>query len=228
MSQTNRWDDTPDKQCPAVSPCSQRKYAALWQRYLHWDTLMRDRVRHVLRMAAIAAERTGMDAAYEEERIKQINPLLKEALADMIECAEQSAPEVWAWMSKVKGLRHGSLAAQLIAVIDDIDRFDTLAQLQRYAGLAVYDGKAESKSSEHYSRRLKSILFLIAEQFVRQRTPRYRELYDVEKARQRAMHPQAHKDDAGRWHYNDGHLHMRAMRVVAKAFLRDLWEVWHS
>ena len=206
-----------------------RKNAILWQRYLHWDSLMRSRVRHILRLKAIVAGKSAMDAEYEREVIKELTKQLKEAKENMVEVAQVSVPgEVWAWTTGIRGLGVGGMAAQLIAEIDDIERFATVSKLWRYAGLAVLGGKAEGKASEHYNRSLKSLMFLIVSQFIRQGTPYYRGLYDAEKDRQRVLHPQGYQDEDGRWHYNDGHLHMRAMRVVAKEFLANLYERWHS
>jgi len=226
----------PDKQCltvlssitteDAVSEIRPRKHAELWQRYLHWLALQQTLVAHELRYAAIKSGRSAMDLAYEERRIKSLQPELLEARDEMIEEARLAEPELCAWLSSIKGLAAGSLAAQLVAIIDDAHRFATVDKLWRYAGYAVFDGKAEGKDSQHYCRQLKSLMYLIVSQFIRQNTPTYRELYDAEKDRLRLLHPQGYQDERGRWHYNDGHLHTMAIRVVAKTFLRHLREVW--
>jgi len=78
-----------------------------------------------------------------------------------------------------------------------------------------------------YNARLKSICYLIVEQFIKQQTPVYVDIYYAEKERQRHDHPEPIKEN-GKWKFNDGHLHHRAMRKTAKIFLQHLWVKWRE
>ncbi len=78
-----------------------------------------------------------------------------------------------------------------------------------------------------FNRQLKSICWLVAQQFVRQQTAHYVDLYYSEKSQLRERHPERIKL-AGRWKYNDGHLHNMAQRKAIKIFLQHLWLIWRT
>jgi hypothetical protein len=121
-----------------------------------------------------------------------------------------------------------SLPERRIAQVDDIARFDTIAKLWRFAGYGVIDGKAEKNQmgeKSHFNRNLKSICFCIADQFIRQQTPGYSDIYYAEKARLRIQHPEPVKEDNKNL-YTDGHIHNRAWRKMIKQFLADFWLQW--
>lgn len=88
------------------------------------------------------------------------------------------------------------------------------------------DRNCESYHSP-FNRRLKSTMFLVSDQFVKQRTPGYRELYDEEKIRLRNLHPELIKVN-GTKKYTDGHIHNMAMRKIKKEFLKQLWLKWRE
>jgi hypothetical protein len=99
----------------------------------------------------------------------------------------------------------------------------------------VIDGKREQpKSGEklHYNRRLKSVCFLIADEFVKMRTPVYRDLYDQEKLRLRELHPEPVKREKAigkiTHDYTDAHIHAMALRKIVKVFLSHLWLKWRT
>ena len=157
--------------------------------------------------------------------------------------AEVSCGPVWDWITSIKGLGAGSLAAQLLAQIDDIAKFDTVSKLWRFCGYAVIGGKAEKNTAgetSHYNAKLKSICYLVAEQFIRQQTPVYVDIYYSEKARQRAMFPtticrmcgcawtDCQSKKTHKQLYNDAHIHNRAWRKMVKIFLQNLWLVWRQ
>jgi len=122
------------------------------------------------------------------------------------------------------------LAAQLLAQIDDIAKFDTISKLWRFAGLAVIDGKAErNKPGEvsHFNRKLKSICWLVSDQFVKQQTAMYVDLYYQEKDRQREKHPEKIVTN-GKTMYNDGHIDNMARRKTSKIYLAHLWVIWRG
>lgn len=119
---------------------------------------------------------------------------------------------------QVKGIGK-ILAAQLISAID-ISRANTPSALWRYAGLAVFDGKAERRikgEKLHYNMELKKFCFLIGESFVKCRSP-YRRIYDEAKEFYAANRP----------NWTKKHCHMAALRKMVKVFLVHLWIKWRE
>jgi hypothetical protein len=208
-----------------------RKYARLWQAYLWWNELVKTRQRHNLRIFAIESGRSNLDSQFEKDMISDmdLDAMVDDLRKTMINYGEEVP--AWEWVTNIKGLKSGSLAAQLLAQIDDIQKFATVSKLWRFSGYAVFDGKAEhGKIGEksHYNRKLKSICYLIAEQFIRQQTPGYVDIYYEEKARQRELHPEIIKDENGKKRFTDAHIHKRAWRKMVKVFLQDLWVAWRA
>ena len=208
-----------------------RKNPHLWQSYLWWNELVEMRKRHDLRIASIDAGKSNLDVEFEYKVKEKMNldNLIEDAKKEMIGYGRDIL-DVWEWVTSIKGLKAGSLAAQLLAQIDDISLAPTVSALWRYCGQAVIDGKAERNvkgEKSHFNRRLKSICWLISEQFIRQQTKLYVDIYYVEKERQRLLHPEKIKVD-GKWKYNDGHLHNMAKRKMVKIFLQHLWLKWRK
>jgi len=109
--------------------------------------------------------------------------------------------------------------------------FDTVSKLWRFAGYAVIDGQSEKNAKgekSHFNRRLKSTCFLVADQFIRQQTPGYIEIYYAEKERQHRLHPEPVENGNGKKIYTDAHLHNRAWRKMVKIFLQHLWLTWRQ
>lgn len=208
-----------------------RKHAHLWQAYLWWDELVQIRKRHTLRISSIEAGKSNLDALLEQNILEDmhIDTLIKQAKGIMTNYGHDVGP-IWDWLTSIRGLGEGGLAAQLLAQIDDIGTFSTVSKLWKFSGWAVIDGqidRCQIGEKAPYNRRLKSICWLIVDQFIRQQTPVYVELYYEEKERQRKLHPEKIKVN-GKWRYNDGHLHNRAKRKVAKIFLQHLWLEWRT
>lgn len=125
----------------------------------------------------------------------------------------------WPWLKEVRGVGP-TLAAKLVALIGDISTFDTVSKLWRFAGYAVIDGQRErpTKGEQlHYSIRLKTTIYLIAESFLRSGSP-YRKIYDDAKEYYQVNRPEWQK----------GHIHMASMRKMSKIFLSHLWQVWRE
>lgn len=243
---------------PAPHP---RKIPGLWQAYLAWFELVQIRKRHILRHTAILRGKSSLSEKFEADWQADFGPVLDGFIAlyrqQMIDEAALRAGPVWAWLTSLRGLGEGSLAAQVLAQIDDIGRFDNISKLWRFAGYAVIDGKHESNQAgekAHYNALLKSIIYLVGDQFVKQRTEGYREIYDEEKARQRAAHPVPVCAECGlnavqgkrtingeevqtwrcptngnhRTQYTPAHIDLMARRKIAKLFLSHLWLKWRE
>lgn len=213
-------------------PAKPKKHPELWQSWLWFDQLRRVRIASNNR--AISAERgkSMMSAQMEYDMIELLDLEASEEFArkKMIYCGSQVGP-IWNWVTSIKGLGAGTLAAQLLALIDDISIPPYPSSLCRFAGFSVTpDGKAEKCQrgvKSPYNRKLKGVCWNVADQFIRHYTPIYREIYDDEKERQRLLHPEKIKVD-GKWRYNDGHLHNRAWRKMVKMFLGHLWLQWRT
>lgn len=208
-----------------------RKHPQLWQSYLLWDELMRMRQRHVLRISSAGRGKSMMDVQLEKDFIESLamDQNLLNIRKMMINYGKQTGP-IWDWVTSIKGLGAGGEAAKLIAQIDDIARFDTIAKLWRFSGLAVIDGKAEKNKpgeKSHFNRNLKAICFVIGDSFIKQQTPYYIDIYYAEKKRQRELHPDPIKVD-GKTMYSDMQIHYRGWRKMMKQFLADLWVKWRQ
>lgn len=221
-----------------------RKHPHLWQAYLWWYELMEMRKRHLLRISSIERGKSDLDAQFEKDMLdaSQLDALLKLTKKNMTLAGVVVGP-IWEWVTSIKGLGEGGLAAQLIAQIDDIKKFDTVASLWRFAGYAVIEGKAEKNQKgekSKFNRKLKGVCYNIADQFIRQQTPGYVDIYYAEKEKQRLLNPDVLCKQCGiKWEdcqskkahvkiFTDGHIHNRAWRKMIKCFLRDVWVEWRK
>ena len=109
-----------------------RKYPQLWQSYLFWSELVELRKRHTLRISAIERGVSEMDAQFERNMMEhmQTDSLIKHAKKLMTGAGE--AHPAWQWVTSIRGLGEGGLAAQLLAQIDDIASFTTVSKLWRF------------------------------------------------------------------------------------------------
>lgn len=132
---------------PAPNP---RRNPQLWQAYLFWEELMLMRQRHNLRISSIERGKSNLDATYERAMIEGSVTVGKKTYAtfhldDTLEVARKimvnygTTVPVWPWITSIKGLGAGSQAAKVLALIDDISRFDTVSKLWRYSGYGLYE-----------------------------------------------------------------------------------------
>jgi len=79
----------------------------------------------------------------------------------------------------------------------------------------------------NWNDRLKVLAWKASGSFVKQSASKskYRKLYDKIKKEERKNHP-LKIVEKGKTTFNDGHIHNRAMRKVAKIFLAHLWQTW--
>lgn len=179
-----------------------RKNPQLWQAYQMWNEVSEMRKRHNLRIDAARRKVSQLDPTLEEKFIEMLyldamvepkNKFQKSTSIKtiMVEYGKALGP-IWDWTLAHKGMGEG-LTAQLLAQLDDISHYETVSKMWRYAGFAVFDGKAESKGEKgekrHYNSKLKGICYNIADMFIRQQTPYYIDIYYAEKKKQRELHP---------------------------------------
>lgn len=110
----------------------------------------------------------------------------------------------------------------------------TVGQLWSYCGYGVVDGRAPSRrrgEQAKYNSDARTRCFKIAESCMKQRHSPYRVVYDEGREKYAdAVHkrvcercgPKGKPAEIGSA-LSDGHKHMRALRLVAKSFLEDLW-----
>ncbi len=134
------------------------------------------------------------------------------------------------FLSKIKGIGP-ALAAGLVATIGDISRFENVSNLYAYFGVHVHDGACVRRQkgvvANWNSTGRKLICELVPDQFVKNRTPVYRAIYDDEKARCMKMFEEDEKKPKeDRRVQSRLHAERRARRKTGKIFLHHLWKQW--
>jgi len=214
-----------------------RKYPHLWQAYLLWNELMQMKKCHTLRISSIEKGKSNLDAEYERLLMKatNIDALTCYAKKEMVAHGETVGP-IWDWLIEIKGIGEHT-AAKLIALFDTgqgVAGFATISKFWRFAGFAVSDGRAErNKKGEKskFNRRLKSECWLVGDNFIKQQTPGYVEIYYEEKARLRRLHPESEPTNGeSPWpeKWTDMHIHRMARRKMVKIFLSHFWVKWRE
>ena len=226
-----------------------RRHPHLWQAYLIWNERMQMVKSHTLRLSSITKGKSNLDPEYEKRVITWAKEAEKHAKKEMCAYGAEIGP-IWGWLTSIKGIGDHT-AAKLLAQFDDVGKFDTVSKFWRFSGWAVIDGhidRCKKGEKSPYNRRLKSECYLVAEQFVRQQTPLYAEIYYEEKERQSRLHPdpicskcgavarQKGKSWAcpecstsgGKIRFTPAHLHNRALRKTIKIFLQHFWVKWRE
>lgn len=144
------------------------------------------------------------------------------------------------WVLREKGVGEKQ-AARLLAAIGDPYWNDlharprTVSELWAYAGYAVHDGRADRRRKGvqgNWSAAAKTRTYLVAESCMKARTGgHYRDIYEEARAQYAdATHPHdcircgpAGQPALAGTPLSAGHQHARALRLVAKEILRDLW-----
>jgi len=201
-----------------------RCYPRLYQSWRFWKEVNDIIVSHKLRLDSIKRGVSELDPEFEEFFLDVMAPIENDARKAMIEEAKKLPP--WEWMITIKGLKSGSIGAKVLALIDDIRIPTNVSKLWVYSGYGVTDGQADKNRkgvSSRFNKALKSALWEVASQFIRQKTPLYYDLYLEEKKRQRGLHPEPVDGK-----YTDGHIHNMARRKMTKIFIYHLWFVWRS
>lgn len=126
---------------------------------------------------------------------------------------EKNQTDIYKWLISIKGISN-ILAGQLISRID-IDKTPGIANLWSYCGLKPEDKKRKGNNAK-WNHHLKSVCYLLADEFIKQRTPKYRDIYDKEKEKQLGQG------------LKKGHADNRARRKMVKIFLKDLWLEWEK
>jgi hypothetical protein len=157
------------------------------------------------------------------------------------------------WVKRTVGVGEKQ-GARLLAAIGDPASRSTVSQLWAYCGLHVVHPAAQSASDaqgrngggvapthkrgvkSNWNSTAKSRAFLVAESCIKQRHSPYRPVYDDGRAKYADSvhnHPCPQCGPKGKpaavgSPLSLGHQHARAMRLVSKAILRDLWVEAHK
>jgi len=239
----------PQDKRPDAKP---KKHPELWQSCQWLDEFREMRKRHTLRISSAERGKSNLIPAFEREMLErfELDKTIKEIRKLMIHYGQEVGP-VWDWLTSIKGLGAGSLAAELLSHFDDVALYATVSKFWRFSGWAVIDGKIDrctKGEKSHYNRRLKATCFLIADQFVRQQTPLYADIYYAEKDRQKQLHPEPICKTCGavgvqvgkNWKctkckatgfglsFTPAHVDKRAKRKMIKIFLQHLWVIWRE
>lgn len=169
----------------------------------------RERVRayETLGIPVPMAEQAFNDAKeYEEHLLRHIKAMLR------------VHPFYNAWLKHVKGIGP-LLAASIMSELGSPTRFKTISSLWVYSGLGTNAGKAVRRKKgqkSNWNPTLKMTAWKVASQFVKTKDCLGRNLYDEYKA-----YYISKDGEEPKWQS-----HRRAMRRVAKDFLRCLWLAW--
>ncbi len=147
--------------------------------------------------------------------------------------------EIWNnWLSNISGVGEtvaGGLVGQVYK--KRIGQFEQPSSLWHYCGLHVQNGKAAGRTKGEqidYNPKLKTILLkYLGDGIVKQRTEKYRDLYDWEKERQLNkeyapgyLAENYNGYDEEDTHLTQGHANNRAKRRAVKEFVKHLWYIW--
>lgn len=157
-----------------------------------------------------------IDTTFLKEELKTIKFLEKKANMEMIKAVEKN--KIFSWLMNVDGIADKS-AAMLVALMGDVDRFQTISSLWAYAGLGVENGEAPRRKKGnqiHYNPHLKSLcLGIIGGNFIRSKAePQYQNYLD------KKIFYEQNRD------WKKLRRHRAAIRFVVKEFMKRLWLEW--
>lgn len=149
------------------------------------------------------------------------------------------AHPLWPFIKSATGLGAKQTARLLAAIGDPYwndlhDRPRTVSELWAYCGLAVHDGRAQRRMKgvkSNWSNTAKMRVWNIAGSCIKAMSSPYRVVYDEARAKYaEAVHPHdcarcgpAGKPALAGSPLSAGHQHARAVRLMCKAILCDLW-----
>lgn len=180
----------------------------------------------------------------EQEYVEQIMQLLNDARdrenkhKKLMEIYIEKEPIFNDWLKSVKGISTLN-TANLLQYFGYCEKAKHCSSLWKYAGLHVINGKApklsmygkgkEVETGLDYNPKLRTLLYRIGDCFIKQRTPKYRDIYDKEKARQfkignydEKKNVMRNKDVEGS-PQSKGHADNRARRKMIKEFLKEYY-----
>lgn len=207
------------------------------------DDLEKSRIATENRIRALRDVK-GLAGSPEEERLDAIAMVLAESerkATNELKRAVKAHP-LGKWISSQIGVGEKQAGRLLGALGDPATRFDsetgelverTVSQLWSYCGYGDARRQVRRRGERaNWNATLKMRAYLIAESCMKQKASPYRAVYDEGRAK---YADSVHASECKRCGpsgkpaqegspLSDGHKHARALRLVAKTFLRDLWE----
>lgn len=149
------------------------------------------------------------------------------------------------WNMFLKNIRGigAILAGGLMSWLDP-SKADHVSSFWKYCGLHVENGCAVKRKHGQklgFNLKMRTFCWKIADSFIKQRTPFYREIYDEAKLREaeKLNHPEQNSTNCP--YYIEcrkriktktlpckKHIDYRARRKMVKRFLADLWAIWRK
>jgi len=158
---------------------------------------------------------------------------IEEQYKKLMAKAIKQEPIYLEFLSKIRGL--GPIhSANLLKAFGDCSKYDTISKLWAHAGYAVVDNRAPRRtkgSTVNYSPELRTMVWKISDNLMKQNKGIYRKTYDLHKSKQlaRTYEPgelakqfNGYKEDDTQ--LSKGHAHNRALRKMVKLFLSHFWE----
>lgn len=163
-----------------------------------------------------------------EEQVQKILDNLEKQERDILKIITESLEEMSIYtefLSKIKGIGPAT-SAGLIAYVGDLERFSTFGHMCAYFGIHVKDGQAPRKQmgvlANWHQKGRSLMLGVIADSFIKQRTPLYREVYEKEKKKQLPICKLMFNGKLG---YKIT-AERRARRKAVKTFLKDFYQAY--
>ena len=181
----------------------------------------------------------------DQEYVEKLVELLEEArtkenkFKKLMQSYIEQEPIYDKWLKNIKGISTLN-TANLLQYFGYCEKAKHCSSLWKYAGLHVVNGKApklsmygkgkEVETGLDYSPKLRMLMYRVGDSFVKQRTPKYRDIYDREKAKQWKLGDYDEKKNVMRNKdvegspQSKGHADNRARRKMVKRFLADFYE----
>lgn len=152
------------------------------------------------------------------ESRKRFIELEEQAEKDIANYFKENPLEIHDWMTSIKGISD-ILAGKIIGSIN-MDKTPGYSNLKSYSGYAPPE--YYKKNGYNYNHDLKMFLYQVGDSFIKQRTPKYRNIYD--KRKEEEIEKCKELVDKGWKGYADN----RARRVMIQEFLKDLYTEWNG
>jgi len=181
----------------------------------------------------------------DQEYVEKLVELLEEArtkenkFKKLMQSYIEQEPIYDKWLKNIKGISTLN-TANLLQYFGYCEKAKHCSSLWKYAGLHVVNGKApklsmygkgkEVETGLDYNPKLRMLMYRVGDSFVKQRTPKYRDIYDREKAKQWKLGDYDEKKNVMRNKdvegspQSKGHADNRARRKMVKRFLADYYE----
>lgn len=195
--------------CHAKEHKIEPKFSELKKLIVYYEKVQKMRV--AIRNSLMSFKRIELDPPKglvdEAEKLRKLEHNFEKEIKNYW---EENPTPLYEWAIKIKGVGGVSIAKILSQI--DFKRTPGVSSLWAYAGFTPESNKRKGVKA-NWNGYLKSYCFQLVDCMIKARTPKYRDVYDREKEKQLVKG------------LKKRHSHNRALRKVAKVFLRDLYLV---